>query len=99
MISFVRLSNRERQLAGLVALGKTNRWIATELHLSEGTVKEYLGRIYQKLLIHTRTELAVWAYGALPDSHGRMAAAGKGELFLQVLGEQDQCKEMALERK
>lgn len=93
------LGNRERQVAGLIALGKTNRAISKELHLSEGTIKEYLNHIYQKLSIHNRTQLALWAYGVLPDSYAQMAAAGKGELFNQVLGEQDQCKEMALERK
>lgn len=36
---------------------------------------------------------------APPDSFDQLAAAGKSELFLQVLGEQDQCKEMALEEE
>jgi DNA-binding NarL/FixJ family response regulator len=31
------------------------------LHLSEGTIKEYLNRIYRKLGMTNRTELAIWA--------------------------------------
>jgi len=35
--------------------------IAYELHLTEGTIKEYLNRIFRKLGVSNRTELAVWA--------------------------------------
>lgn len=45
----------------LVRQAKANKEIAYELHLSEGTVKEYLNRIFRKLEVKSRTELAVWA--------------------------------------
>jgi DNA-binding NarL/FixJ family response regulator len=40
------------------------------LHLSEGTIKEYLNRIFRKLGMTNRTELAVWA---LRQSFGKQS--------------------------
>jgi two-component system, NarL family, nitrate/nitrite response regulator NarL len=51
------LSDRERDVSRLVAQGLRNRAIADELGLSEGTIKVYLNRIYEKLGISSRTEL------------------------------------------
>jgi DNA-binding NarL/FixJ family response regulator len=55
------LSFRERQVIRLVCQAKLNKEIAHELHLTEGTIKEYLNRIFRKLGLTNRTELAVWA--------------------------------------
>lgn len=55
------LTTRERQVVGLIRLGMLNKEIAGELKLTEGTVKEYLNRIFRKLDVKNRTELAVWA--------------------------------------
>jgi two-component system nitrate/nitrite response regulator NarP len=44
-----------------VSQSKLNKEIAHELHLTEGTVKEYLHRIFRKLGTKNRTELAVLA--------------------------------------
>jgi DNA-binding CsgD family transcriptional regulator len=55
------LSFRERQIVNLVAQAKLNKEIAHELHLTEGTIKEYLNRIFKKVGTSNRTELAVWA--------------------------------------
>ena len=55
------LSFRERQIAQLVSRAKLNKEIAFELRLTEGTIKEYLNRIFRKLEVKNRTELAVWA--------------------------------------
>ena len=55
------LSFREKQIAHLVCQAKLNKEIAFELHLTEGTIKEYLNRIFRKLEVKNRTELAVWA--------------------------------------
>lgn len=52
------LSVRERQVADLVAAGRTNREIGSELHLSEKTVANHLTRIYAKLEISSRSALA-----------------------------------------
>jgi DNA-binding CsgD family transcriptional regulator len=55
------LTFREKQIVDLVIQAKLNKEIAYELHLSEGTVKEYLHKVFRKLGVKTRTELAVWA--------------------------------------
>lgn len=62
LTSYRQLTLRERQVVGLVTFGKMNKEIAHELQLSEGTIKEYLNRIFRKLNFKNRTELAVWAY-------------------------------------
>ena len=55
------LTFRERQVTVLVSLAKLNKEIAFELCLTEGTVKEYLNRIFRKLEVKNRTQLAMWA--------------------------------------
>jgi DNA-binding NarL/FixJ family response regulator len=52
------LSGRERDIAELVAAGRTNRETAAALYLSEKTVENNLSRIYAKLGVRSRTELA-----------------------------------------
>jgi len=56
------LSFREKQIVGLIQHAMLNKEIAFELHLSEGTVKEYLNHIFRKLGVKNRTELAIWAF-------------------------------------
>ncbi len=56
-----RLSERERQIASLVARGLKNKDIAAELHISENTVKRHLQSIFNKTGIRDRLELAVLA--------------------------------------
>ncbi len=53
-----QLSPREREVAALVASGKTNREVATVLFLSERTVGNHLARIFGKLGVHSRAALA-----------------------------------------
>lgn len=55
------LTEREREIARLVGEGKSNREIAGKLHLSEGTVRNYLSVILSKLEFRGRTQLAIFA--------------------------------------
>lgn len=55
------LTARERSIAELAAQGLRNRDIAARLAVNEGTVKVYLHRIYRKLGVGSRTELAILA--------------------------------------
>ena len=57
----VPLAPRERQLIGFVRKGLRNREIASELGVTEGTVKVYLHAIFEKLGVGNRTELAIRA--------------------------------------
>jgi DNA-binding NarL/FixJ family response regulator len=56
------LTFREEQVVALVADGLSNRDVATELGLSEHTVKKYLFRIFDKLGISNRVELVLYAF-------------------------------------
>ena len=56
------LTVREKQIVELVQQAKPSKEIAYERHLSEGTIKEYLNRIFRKLRVSNRTELAIWAF-------------------------------------
>ncbi|MGZ4788435.1 MAG: response regulator [Terriglobales bacterium] len=60
-----RLSDRERQIAQLVANGMRNRDIAAELNISENTVKRHLQSIFDKTGARDRLELAVMAIGEI----------------------------------
>jgi DNA-binding NarL/FixJ family response regulator len=59
--SLARLSERERQIAFLVARGLKNKDIAGELTISENTVKRHLQSIFSKTGTRDRLELAVLA--------------------------------------
>jgi DNA-binding CsgD family transcriptional regulator len=52
------LTSAERRVAALVAGGKTNREVAAQLFTTVGTVEVHLTRIYRKLGLRSRTELA-----------------------------------------
>lgn len=51
------LTTRESQVVRLAAIGMTNKTIASELGLSEHTVKNYLFRVFEKLGVSSRVEL------------------------------------------
>lgn len=52
------LTVREREIARLAAIGRTSREVAAELHLSTRTVDTHLSRVYRKLGLRSRAELA-----------------------------------------
>jgi DNA-binding NarL/FixJ family response regulator len=56
-----QLSEKESKVLQLIAEGKSNKQIGTMLFLAEGTVKNYVSRIMEKLHAGSRTELAVIA--------------------------------------
>jgi len=55
------LTIREREIAGLVALGMTNRQIADELVISSATVDRHVANILVKLGAHSRAQIGAWA--------------------------------------
>ena len=56
------ISEREQEIITLVAEGLSNKEISSKLYLSEGTVRNYLSTILEKLGLRDRTQLAVFYY-------------------------------------
>ncbi len=60
-VAFTDLTGQEKQVLSLIARGKTNREIAADLFLSEGTVRNYVSSILSKLNVSNRAEAAAYA--------------------------------------
>lgn len=56
------INDKEKEIIELVSEGLSNKEIAAELYLSEGTVRNYLSGILEKLDLRDRTQLAVFYY-------------------------------------
>ncbi|MDH3608701.1 MAG: two-component system response regulator NarL [Gammaproteobacteria bacterium] len=55
------LTTRENEILQLIANGNSNKLIARELDISDGTVKVHVKNLLRKLKVHSRLEAAVWA--------------------------------------
>ncbi|MDZ8187304.1 MAG: response regulator transcription factor [Nostoc sp. ChiSLP02] len=55
------LTPREKEVLRLIATGASNREIAQELYISEGTVKNHVTNILNRLNLRDRTQAAIWA--------------------------------------
>lgn len=62
LMSAVRLTNREKEVIGQIAAGKSNKEIAKELNLAVYTVKSHVHNILEKLALHTRLEVSTFAH-------------------------------------
>ena len=56
------ISDREQEILTLIAEGLSNKEIAGRLYLSEGTVRNYISSLLEKLSLRDRTQLAVFYY-------------------------------------
>lgn len=67
-----QLSERERDILELVALGHTNAEIAVQLYLAEGTVRNYVSALLDKLGVDDRTQAAAlaWQHGLVNPRRG-----------------------------
>jgi DNA-binding NarL/FixJ family response regulator len=72
------LTAQELAVAQLVARGLSNRQVASELFVSVKTVQFHLTRIYSKLRVSCRAELAA-SYGSVADAQPRGDRARRRE--------------------
>ena len=63
------ISDKEREVLELVAKGHSNKEIAGQLFLSEGTVRNYISSLLDKLCLRDRTQLAVYYYTEVKGSY------------------------------
>lgn len=56
-----KLTEREREILALIAVGHSNKLIARELKITEGTVKVHVKHLLHKLDLASRVEAAIWA--------------------------------------
>lgn len=61
------LTEREQEVACLVADGASNKEVARQLGVAERTVKDHLSHIFSKLQVHDRVQLALHVHGV--DAH------------------------------
>jgi len=70
MAKTVKLTKRESELVLLVAQGLKNKEIGAELNITENTVKAYLSRLFQKLNVKDRLDLALYGLKNLKAPSG-----------------------------
>jgi two-component system nitrate/nitrite response regulator NarL len=70
----IALTKRESQLVSLLSQGLKNKEIASTLSISEGTVKVYLSRLFQKVGVKDRFELALYGLRNLQNMSGEPSA-------------------------
>ena len=68
-----QLSPREMEILALVAQGRANKEIGSQLHISSGTVRIHLSHIYEKLHVHCRTEAAAKYFSSQPTGRRDLA--------------------------
>lgn len=61
-VHIAELGTKESQLVKWVAEGLNNKEIAEKMHFSEGTIRNYLSVILEKLQLRDRTQLAIYYY-------------------------------------
>ena len=76
----VALTQREGQLVSLLSQGLKNKEIASTLMISEGTVKVYLSRLFQKVGVKDRFELAL--FGLKNLTTGQLPLGEHGQRFV-----------------
>ncbi|MEO0374174.1 MAG: response regulator transcription factor [Cyanobacteria bacterium P01_A01_bin.17] len=59
--ALTQLTSREQDVLSLIGRGSTNREIAQELYIAEGTVKTHVTHLFNRLNLRNRTQLAIYA--------------------------------------
>jgi DNA-binding CsgD family transcriptional regulator len=80
MAPLTKLSNREQDVVNLLLEGKSNKLIASALHISNSTVEFHLKRIYSKLQVNSRMELVLKLRKSTGEKPLESIVAQEGEL-------------------
>ncbi len=96
----ISLTKRESQLVSLLSQGLKNKEIATTLSISEGTVKVYLSRLFQKVGVKDRFELALYGLRNLQNMSGGDASglSQPGQAGARTTGQTQWLRSLVLER-
>lgn len=65
--SAIQLTNREKEIVGLISEGLSNKEIAERLHIATHTVKSHVHNILEKLTLSSRLQIAVFARRQEPE--------------------------------
>jgi len=79
------LSARQKEILGLLAVGKSNKEIAHELHITEGTVKQHLFTLFRKLGVTSRLKATLKADELLKKPLNQTIDDPLGASYLQDL--------------
>lgn len=63
------MTSRQRDVLNLIGLGSTNREIAKQLYIGEGTVKTYITQLFNRLNLRNRSQLAIYANSVFHNRH------------------------------
>ena len=66
----IHLSPREQEVAELIGRGHSNRQVADELSIAVATVERHVANIFNKLGVHSRSQIASWIAGQRPSHPG-----------------------------
>jgi DNA-binding NarL/FixJ family response regulator len=64
----VRMTRREREVVNLIAEGLGNKEIAARLHIATHTVKSHVRNIMEKLMLHSRLQIAAYVHKGRPEA-------------------------------
>jgi DNA-binding NarL/FixJ family response regulator len=64
VLEAVRLTNREREVIGLLGEGLSNKEISTRMNIAVHTVKSHVHNVLEKLALHSRLEVAAFSHSA-----------------------------------
>ncbi len=77
--TFLSLTPREQDVLKLIADGSTNRDIANQLYISEGTVKSHVTHLLSRLNLRNRAQLAIYAHATFRET-GNKESLSYGKL-------------------
>jgi DNA-binding NarL/FixJ family response regulator len=69
--TFLSLTPREQDVLKLIADGSTNRDIANQLYISEGTVKSHVTHLLSRLNLRNRAQLAIYAHANFREAENK----------------------------